>query len=74
MICVYGGCVSKLSFVIYNRWGEKVFETTDVSLTECWDGTFKGKSLNSGSFVYKLIVTLTNNEVIEESGNITLIR
>ena len=73
-ICVYGGCVSKLSFVIYNRWGEKVFETSDVNLTECWDGTFKGKFLNSGSFVYKLIVTLTNNEVIEESGNITLIR
>ncbi|MFN5878355.1 MAG: gliding motility-associated C-terminal domain-containing protein, partial [Flavobacteriales bacterium] len=74
MICVYGGCVAELNFAIYNRWGEKVFETTDVSLTECWDGTFKGKSLNSGSFVYKLIVTLTNNEVIEESGNITLIR
>ena len=73
-ICLYGGCVSELSFAIYNRWGEKVFETTDVTLTECWDGTFKGKSLNPGSFVYKLIVTLTNNEVIEESGNITLIR
>ena len=74
MICVYGDCISELSFTIYNRWGEKVFETTDVTLTECWDGTFKGKSLNPGSFVYKLIVTLTNNEIIEESGNITLIR
>jgi gliding motility-associated-like protein len=74
MICVYGGCVAELNFAIYNRWGEKVFETTDVTLMECWDGTFNGKTLNSGSFVYKLIVTLTNNEVIEESGNITLIR
>jgi gliding motility-associated-like protein len=73
-ICVYGGCVSELSFAIYNRWGEKVFETSDVTLTECWDGTYEGRELNSGTFVYKLIVTLTNNEVIEESGNITLIR
>ena len=73
-ICVYGGCVSELSFAIYNRWGEKVYETTDVTLSECWDGTFKGKQMNTGTYVYKLIVTLTNNELIEESGNIVLIR
>jgi gliding motility-associated-like protein len=73
-ICVYGGCVSELSFAIYNRWGEKVFETSDVTLTECWDGTYQGRELNSGTFVYKLILTLTNNEIIEESGNIVLIR
>jgi gliding motility-associated-like protein len=74
MICVYGGCITEINFEIYNRWGEKVFETNDVTLSECWDGTFKGKPLNSGSFVYKLIVTLTTNETIEKSGNIVLIR
>jgi gliding motility-associated-like protein len=73
-ICVYGGCVSEIIFAIYNRWGEKVFETTDANLTECWDGTYKGKALNAGTFVYKLILTRTNNEFIEESGNITLVR
>jgi len=74
MICVYGGCVAEITFAIYNRWGEKVFETTDVNLTECWDGTYRGKEMNSGTFAYKLIVTLTTNETIEESGNITLVR
>jgi gliding motility-associated-like protein len=73
-ICVYGGCVAEITFAIYNRWGEKVFETTNVNLTECWDGTYKGKDMNAGTFAYKLIVTLTNNDVFEESGNITLIR
>jgi gliding motility-associated-like protein len=73
-ICVYGGCVSEIVFAIYNRWGEKVFETTDVTLSECWDGTYKGKALNAGTFVYKLTVTRTNNDFIEESGNITLVR
>lgn len=73
-ICVYGGCVAEITFAIYNRWGEKVFETTNVDLTECWDGTYKGKEMNAGTFAYKLIVTLTNNDVIEESGNITLVR
>jgi gliding motility-associated-like protein len=74
MVCVYGGCLAELRFEIFNRWGEKVFETTDVNLSDCWDGTYKGKQMNSGTYVYKLIVTLTNNEIIEETGNITLIR
>jgi gliding motility-associated-like protein len=73
-ICVYGGCVAEITFAIYNRWGEKVFETANVNLTECWDGTYKGKEMNAGTFAYKLIVTLTNNDIIEESGNITLVR
>jgi gliding motility-associated-like protein len=73
-ICVYGNCVSEITFAIFNRWGEKVFETTDINLTECWDGTYKGKELNSGTFVYKLLVTLWDGEIIEDSGNITLVR
>ena len=51
-----------------------MFVTTDANLTECWDGTYKGKALNAGTFVYKLIVTLSNDDLIEESGNITLVR
>jgi hypothetical protein len=73
-ICVYGGCVSELTFAIYSRWGEKVFETSNIDLSECWDGNYKGKPMNAGVFAYKLIVTLTNGESYEESGNITLVR
>jgi len=73
-ICVYGSCIADISFQIFNRWGEQVFETNDASLSQCWDGKFKGKELNSGTFVYLLIVKLTSGERIEQSGNITLIR
>lgn len=71
-LCVYGNCISSLSYSVYDRWGNKVFETTDTAL--CWDGTFKGKDLNAGAFAYKLIVTLNNGDYIEQSGNVTLIR
>jgi gliding motility-associated-like protein len=71
-LCVYGNCISSLSYTIFDRWGNKVFETTATDL--CWDGTFKGKELNAGVFAYKLIVTLHNGDYIEESGNVTLIR
>lgn len=71
-LCIYGNCISSLSYAIYDRWGEKVFETTSTSI--CWDGTYKGKELNAGVFAYKLIVTLNNGDYKEESGNVTLIR
>ena len=71
-LCVYGNCITSLSYSIYDRWGNKVFETNDVQL--CWDGSCKGKDLNAGVFAFKLIVTLTNGDYIEQSGNVTLIR
>ncbi|MES2850026.1 MAG: LamG-like jellyroll fold domain-containing protein, partial [Bacteroidota bacterium] len=36
----YFGLIQELQFVIYNRWGEKVFFTTNPN--DCWDGTYKG--------------------------------
>ncbi len=63
---------SKLYFAIYDRWGEKVFSTTDVNYG--WDGTYKGKALDPAVFVYYLKVTCINNLLFEKKGNITLIR
>jgi gliding motility-associated-like protein len=72
MLCVYGGCISALEFQIYNRWGELIFTTNDNS--ECWDGTQNGDLVNTGVYVYKLNVTLSDGEEIQESGNINLVK
>jgi gliding motility-associated-like protein len=72
MACVYGNCIQSMNYSIYNRWGEKVFETQDPS--NCWDGTYKGKPMNPGVFVYKLQATLITGQDIEQSGNITLLK
>ena len=72
MACVYGNCIQTMTYSIYNRWGEKVFETQDPS--NCWDGTYKGKPMNPGVFAYKLQATLINGQNIEQSGNITLLK
>ena len=73
-LCLYGtpACVKELDFAIYNRWGEMVFQTTDI--TNCWNGMYKDKEMNSGIFVYKLYVETMDGEIIEQSGNITLVR
>ncbi|MES2285786.1 MAG: gliding motility-associated C-terminal domain-containing protein [Bacteroidota bacterium] len=72
MECVYGKCVKSLYFAIYDRWGEKVFETTD--LMQCWDGTYRGKDMNTAVFVYVMRATLTTGEEVNKKGNISLIR
>ena len=70
--CVMGNCISTMKYSIYDRWGEKVFETETQS--ECWDGKFRDKELNSGTYAFKFNATLIDGTVIEQSGNLTLVR
>jgi gliding motility-associated-like protein len=59
-------------FRIYSRWGEKVFETTD--LNQGWDGTFKGQDCQPGVFVHYLYIYDIANSTDIIKGNVTLIR
>ena len=70
--CVIGGCIATLDFTIFDRWGETIFHSIDQK--ECWDGTFRGKPVQSGVYAYKLRATLDNGEKIEQTGNITVVR
>ena len=65
-------CITQFRICIFDRWGEKVFESSDA--TFCWDGNYKGKALDPAVFVYYITATLGNNESIEKKGNISLIR
>jgi len=69
---VQGKGIEEMTFVIYDRWGEKVFETNDQGTG--WDGTYKGKAMNEAVFVYYVKASLINNETIESQGNISLVR
>lgn len=59
-------------FVVYNHWGQKVFETTD--LKEGWDGTYKGKECPNGVYDYYFKGTCIEGEILEKRGNVMLIR
>ncbi len=73
-LCVYGTrcIVQDFLFVIYDRWGEKVFESTDKN--ECWDGMYRGQKLNQATFVYYIKGTKYDGSTIDKKGNITLIK
>lgn len=59
-------------FVIYNRWGTKVFETTDVN--QGWDGTYRDVAQPLGVYVYLVDAVTDGGEQVIKKGNVTLMR
>ncbi len=72
VLFVLGQGVRQLEFVIYSRWGEKVFETSDMSVG--WDGTHRGKPMDTAVFAYYLRAIFNNGEEKIMNGDILLIR
>lgn len=66
------GIVNLKYFRIYNRWGAKVFETSDVNTG--WDGTLNGAPQPMGVYVYVVEGTTPTGRPFFKQGNITLIR
>ncbi len=66
------GIKELLVFEIYNRWGEKVFESTD--LKKGWDGTYKGKDQAMDTYIYVVKALSFQNKLVEKKGNVTLLR
>ncbi|HKC69247.1 MAG TPA: gliding motility-associated C-terminal domain-containing protein, partial [Bacteroidia bacterium] len=64
--------ISQFSFKIFDRWGEKVFESNDLLIG--WDGTFKNKLMDSGVFMYTVDGFLSSGTEVKKKGNVTLIR
>jgi len=67
-----GNNISNVYFAVYDRWGQKVFDTKE--LTKGWDGTFKGKSLDPAVFAYYAEGECIGGEQFFVKGNVTLIR
>jgi gliding motility-associated-like protein len=47
---VLGSYIKLMKFIVYNRWGERVFSTTDIS--KGWDGKHKGTDAEIGTYYY----------------------
>lgn len=72
-----GASLIKL-FVIYDRWGNKVFERSNLSVDDPkakWDGNYKGYPAPIGSFTYSIQLTCdATGESFVRSGSVTIIR
>lgn len=66
------GIVKLNTFKIFNRWGEEVFSTTDIS--KGWNGQYKGKPQPMGAYVYVFDAVSSSGKRFYKQGNVTLIR
>lgn len=64
--------IESLTFQVYNRWGEKVFETT--KLQEGWNGMFNGNPVQSDVYVYTVQYKAFSGVVGSTSGNVTVLK
>lgn len=71
-IYVHGFGINTMKWVIYNRWGQKVFETNDRR--RGWDGRFNGVVQPMDVYGYTLEVEFVDGEKLSRKGDITLIR
>jgi len=69
---VYGTLIKTISIAIYNRWGELVFESTDIE--KGWDGTFSSKNCQEDTYVYKVSAEDFFGNQKQYSGHLNLIR
>lgn len=69
---VYGYVVKEMHMMVFNQWGEKLFESR--SQTQGWDGTHKGKVQPAGVYVYVVRLVLADGRTEVRRGSINLIR
>lgn len=59
-------------FRIYNRWGQEVFFTKDISTG--WNGTYKGVKQDPGVYYYMMRVAYPTGRTDFLKGDFTLVR
>lgn len=65
---------SALSLTVYDRWGNKVFQTQTDENTITWDGTKNGDELASGVYVYSIVILDVDGNSKVRNGDVLLIR
>lgn len=72
LLVLHSANLDEVVLRIYDRWGEMVFETRDPAVG--WDGTFKGKEMPVGVFVYTLYAEFKDASSQQSKGSILLLR
>lgn len=70
---VYGTKLKSVSMRVFNRWGEKVFDSMD-SQWASWDGTYMGVAQPPSVYIYVVALTYLDGVKKTRDGTITLIR
>jgi gliding motility-associated-like protein len=64
--------VTKFQMLVFNRWGQLMFESTDPEVG--WDGYFQGKLCVQDVYIYRITAEYENGRSVTRTGDINLIR
>lgn len=64
--------VTKYKLLIYNRWGELMFESKNINIG--WDGYYNGKICPQDVYIWKVEGKFINGKTFEQTGDVTLLR
>lgn len=64
--------VNSLSILIYNRWGELMFESDDLQFK--WDGVYQGVVAQQGTYIYKVNCVTNSGRELDFYGHINLLK
>jgi gliding motility-associated-like protein len=63
--------VLEYHLLIYNRWGEMVFESFNQGIG--WDGTYKGEAAKQDVYMWKVVGKFSNGKSFTKTGDVTLL-
>ena len=69
---VYGTEILSVDLLVFNRWGEKVFEAHNQF--DGWDGRYKGEPAPMGVYIYEATIHGLDGQTIFKKGSVTLVR
>ena len=68
---VYGESIKNYRMQVFNRWGQVIFESNNV--TEQWDGTYNGRFVPQGAYIYKMSANGINGNTTSKNGTLNII-
>jgi gliding motility-associated-like protein len=59
-------------FYLYDRWGELIFESTDLNFK--WDGKYQGVPVQIGTYSWHFVYEIGKGIFEEVTGHVNVIR
>jgi gliding motility-associated-like protein len=69
---VFGSKIKRYNLEIYNRWGEKVFDSHTQE--NAWNGMYKGEYAQPGEYIYIAEVEMLDGQILKRKGTFAFIR
>ena len=66
------GLVKEYKLLIFNRWGEIVFESNDIEVG--WDGSYSGQNVQVGTYIWQIEFSDLESTNYIKNGHINVIK